>query len=154
MKVEGTYTFKADQSSVWEAMQSPEILAACLTGCESFNEVAPDTYEVVLKVKVAAVSGTYTGRVTIEDRIPPDSYKMVVEGKGRAGTVRGEGTLNFSVADGETLVHVFGDAQVSGIIARVGQRLMGSASKMLMNQFFSCLKSKIEVEQGTAESSD
>ena len=144
MRVEGSYKFKANQSEVWDALLSPEVLESCLTGCEEFEKVGEDTYDVVLKIKVSAVSGTYTGKMSIVDKQPPDSFKMIVEGKGRAGTVRGEGTLSFSESDGETLVSVVGDAQVSGIIARVGQRILGSASRMLMNQFFSCLKSKIE----------
>jgi carbon monoxide dehydrogenase subunit G len=69
---------------------------------------------------------------------------MLLEGKGRGGTVRGEGAFTFTEVNGQTQVDIVGDARVSGVIARVGQRLMGSASKMLMNQFFDCLKSKVE----------
>ena len=69
---------------------------------------------------------------------------MIVEGKGAGGSIRGEGLLNFSDADGGTQVSIVGDARISGIMARVGQRLFGNASKLLMNQFFGCLKSKVD----------
>ena len=69
---------------------------------------------------------------------------MIVEGSGRGGTVKGAGNLKFSESDGLANVQISGDVQVTGVIARVGQRLLGSASRMMMNQFFDCLKSKIE----------
>ena len=144
MKVEGSYTFKADRQKVWECLLSPEVLSSCIPGCESFDAVGNETYDVVMKVGVAAVSGTYTGKVTIMDKNEPECYTMRVQGKGAAGTVGGEGVLTFTEIDGETRIDLVGDARVTGIIARVGQRLMGSASKMMMNQFFERLRLKVE----------
>ena len=69
---------------------------------------------------------------------------MQVQGKGAAGTISGEGVLTFTDTGGDTRVDLTGDARITGIVARVGQRFMGSASKMLMNQFFDCLRSKVE----------
>ena len=145
MKVEGTFTFDEPKSKVWDSLLSPDVLAACIPGCEKFDKVGTDSYEVVMRVGVAAVSGMYTGRVEVVDRIEMVSYKMIVEGRGAGGGVKGEGFLTFEDAEnGGTSVHVVGDARVTGIVARVGQRLMGNASKMLMNQFFECLKSKVD----------
>lgn len=144
MKVEGNFTFDAPRAKVWELLLSPEVLAACIPGCQKLDEIGPDSYEVVMRVGVAAVSGTYTGKVVVADKIDQVSYKMIVEGRGAGGGVKGEGLLSFDDADnGGTLVNVVGDARVTGIVARVGQRLMGNASKMLMNQFFECLQSKV-----------
>ena len=144
LKVEGTYTFKADIQTVWNSLLDPDILSGCLPGCEKFETVGDETYEVVLKVGVSGISGTYTGKVTVADKQYPGSYKMLVEGKGSGGTIRGEGVLSFSGNGNETEIRVVGDAQVSGIVARVGQRLLGGVSKSIMNQFFSCMKAKIE----------
>lgn len=144
MRVEASYTFKADRRKVWDALLSPEVLSSCIPGCESFELVGDETYDIVMKVGVAVVSGTYTGRVTITDKHDLESYTMRVEGKGAAGTVGGEGVLTFTDVDGETRVDLAGDSRVTGIIARVGQRLMGGASKMIMNQFFDCFRAKVE----------
>ena len=144
MKVEGSYTFNADRETVWNALLSPEVLSSCIPGSEEFVSTGPDTYNVAMRIKISAMTGNYTGKVTIQDRVDLQSYTMLVEGKGRGGTVRGEGAFTFSDVNGQTQVNIVGDARVSGVIARVGQRLMGSASKMLMNQFFDCLKSKVE----------
>ena len=123
---------------------SPETLADCIPGCQSFEPMDADTYKVTMRVGVAAVRGNYSGSVTIADRQHLESYKMVVQGRGSGGSVRGEGVLTFADIVGGTQVSVAGDAQVTGVVARVGQRLMGNVSRMLMNQFFNCLKSKIE----------
>ena len=116
----------------------------CIPGCEGFEPVDADTYNVEMRVGVGGVRGNYSGSVTIADRQHLESYRMVVQGRGRGGSVRGEGLLTFADVGESTQVSVEGDAQVTGVVARVGQRLMGNASRMLMNQFFNCLKSKIE----------
>ena len=81
MKVEGSYSIKADRQKVWDSLLSPEVLSGCIPGCESFEPTGDETYDVVMKVGVAAVSGTYTGRITITDKHEPDSYTMHVQGK-------------------------------------------------------------------------
>ncbi len=144
MKVEGKFTFDAPRATVWESLLSQEVLIDCIPGCQECNETGKDAYDVVMRVGVASVSGTYTGKVTIVDRVELESFKMIVEGRGSGGSVKGEGLLSFSDdGNGGTLVSVVGDARVTGIVARVGQRLMGNASKLLMNQFFECLRSKV-----------
>lgn len=143
MKVEGTFLFEADRQKVWDSLLSPDVLSACIPGCQSFKPTGEDSYDVELRVGIAAVSGRYTGKVRLTDKKELESYKMVVEGRGAGGSIRGEGTLSLSEVSGGTQIDLVGDASVSGVMARVGQRLFGNASKMLMNQFFDCLKSKV-----------
>ncbi len=144
MRVEGSYTIKADRETVWRMLLSPELLASCIPGCERLEPVDDDKFEVQLMAGVGPVRASYSSVVTLSDKIQPESYKMVVSGQGSAGTVRGEGVLTLTELSGETQIHVVGEAQVAGTVARVGQRLLGSASKMIMNQFFGCVKEKIE----------
>ena len=144
LKVQGSYAFDADIQTVWDSLLSPDTLADCIPGCESIRPTGDGAYEIALSVRVAALSGAYRGSVSIEDKRHLESYRMVVSGSGRGGTVRGSGDLRFSEADGKTTVEVEGDTQVTGVVARVGQRLLGGASRMMMNQFFDCLKTKIE----------
>ncbi len=144
MKVQGSYTFDADVQTVWDSMLSPETLAECIPGCDRIAPTGDGAYEIELTVRVAAIRGAYKGKVSIEDIDTLRSYTMAVSGSGRGGSVRGSGKLSFSESDGRTTVDVEGDTQVTGVVARVGQRLLGGASRMMMNQFFECLKSKIE----------
>ena len=78
------------------------------------------------------------------DKVRPSSFKMVVDGGGRGGSVRGDGLLRLSYHEGETEIEITGDAQVTRVIARVGQRLLGSIAQILLNQFFNCMKARVE----------
>ena len=144
LRVEGSFTVRADRETVWAALLSSEMLAACIPGCEDLQLLEDDTYEVSLTAGVGPVRAAYRGRIALSDKIEPESFRMLFTGQGSAGSVRGEGALTLVEAGDETEIRVVGDAQVTGAIARVGQRLLGSASKMLMNQFFACAKAKIE----------
>ena len=149
VKVEGSYTFNTDRETVWNALLSPEVLAACIPGSEQCESIGPDTFDISMRIKIAAMTGNYNGRVTVQDKVDLESFTMLVEGKGRGGTVRGEGAFTLSDVNGDTQIDIIGDARVSGVIARVGQRLLGSASKMLMNQFFDRLRDRItEIDDG------
>ena len=144
MKVEGTYHFDVLPGELWDKLLDPAVLSSCIPGAEKFEAVGEGSFDIELRIKVAAITGRYSGKIVLADINHPDSYKMLVQGKGSGGSVKGEVSLNFAEADGGTDLHVVGDVQVTGMIARVGQRLMGSASRMLMGQFFSCLKEKAE----------
>ena len=79
------------------------------------------------------------------DKARPESYRIVIQGRGAGTSVRGEGVLSFSEEEGgETEVTVAGDVYLTGIVARVGQRLLGSTSRMMMDQFFSCISEQVE----------
>jgi carbon monoxide dehydrogenase subunit G len=89
-----------------------------------------------MKVGVAAVKGTFEGKVRLGDKRPPESYRMAVEGSGGPGFVRGEATITLAEIEGGTRVSYSADVQVGGLIAGVGQRMLGGVSKMMTDQFF------------------
>ena len=144
MKIEGAFTFAADVETVWDHMLDPGALSACLPGCEQFDPTGDDSYDVVMRVGVAGISGRYTGKVTVAEKQHAESYRMIVQGRGRGGGIRGEGVLTFAPDGDGTRVTVGGDARVTGVVARVGQRLLGTVSKTLMTQFFACMGEKLE----------
>ena len=143
MEISGSYTFNALPERVWNLLMDPAVLSSCIPGCETFEPSGEDRYTVTLNVGIAAITGTYTGNVHLVDKMPHTSYRLVVEGKGRPGFVKGSSTIALS-ADGErTEVTVTSNVQTGGIIARVGQRLIDGVAKMMMDRFFGCLQSKL-----------
>ena len=92
---------------------------------------------------MSAVKGVYQGKLALLDKKPPEGYTLRVVGSGRPGVVKGEGRLLLTDEDGGTRVTIRGEAQVGGVIAAVGQRLLGAASRMLMEQFFSAMEAEI-----------
>ncbi|MEA2641760.1 MAG: uncharacterized protein QOF51_3154 [Chloroflexota bacterium] len=143
MKIEGRYEFAAPRQQVWEMLISPEALRSCLPGCKRFDETAPDQYAVTMEIGVAAIKGTYQGKAQLAEKDPPYRYKLIVEGAGGPGRVRGEGVLTLEEQGDGTVVTVDGDAQISGLIASVGQRMIGGVARMMMGQFFECLKAQL-----------
>src|SRR5262245_11908540 len=87
MELSGQHRFSAPRARVWRLLRDPTILQQCLPGAENLVEVGPDEYEARMKIGVAAIRGTYQGRVKIQDKDEPNSYRMAVEGKGPAGQI-------------------------------------------------------------------
>jgi carbon monoxide dehydrogenase subunit G len=146
MKVEGTYTFPGQPQQVWDLLLDPESLRTCIPGVESLTETSPDHWDAVMKVGVAAIRGTYKGKVAIVDKEAPTSYTLQVEGSGGPGFVKGEARVTLEPGEDGTLVKVDGDGQVGGMLAGVGQRMLPGVAKMLMNQFFECLMGKANTQ--------
>jgi carbon monoxide dehydrogenase subunit G len=143
VKVEGSYTFDAPRDRVWSVLMNPEALKACVPGLESLNPTGENAYEANLKVGVAAIRGSYKGNISLTELVEPSSYKMQVDGKGGAGFVRGIAEIELVDQGATTLVNVKGDGNVGGTVAGVGQRMLGGVAKMLMGQFFDCLKKQL-----------
>ena len=136
MKIEGTADIPAPREKVWAAFLDPNILAQALPGCEKLEAIGENEYKATMKVGVAAIKGTFEGKVKLSDLEPPNRYRMAVEGSGGPGFVRGEAGMQMSDVDGGTKVSYDADVQVGGLIASVGQRMLGGVTKMMLDQFF------------------
>ena len=136
MKLEGSYDVKAPRQKVWSAFLDPETLRKAIPGCEKLEMIAPDEYKATLKIGVGAVKGTFEGKVRLSDKKPSDSYRLAAEGSGGPGFVRADTLISLSDIEGGTRVSYSADVQVGGLIAGVGQRMLGGVSKMMADQFF------------------
>jgi hypothetical protein len=96
-----------------------------------------------MKAGVGSVKGTFKGNVRLEDIHPPSHYRMIVDGKGGPGFVKGTGEFDLSESDAQTSIVYTGDMQVGGVIASVGQRMIEAAAKMLAAKFFGELEKQI-----------
>jgi carbon monoxide dehydrogenase subunit G len=136
VKIGGSSTLAVPLDRAYEMMQDPEVLAKAMPGCESLERIGPDEYRMKMKLAMASISGAFEGKVRITDQQPPTSFKLVVEGTGKIGFMKGEGLLKLSPAGEGTDVSYEGDVQVGGTIAAVGQRLIDVTAKMMIKRFF------------------
>ena len=143
MDITGSFIFNAPPDRVWALLMDPAVLSSCIPGCQRFEPDGVDRYNVTLTVGLAAITGTYTGTVVLTDMVPRTSYGLVVEGQGRPGFVKGSSAIVLRAEGGTTVVDVSAAVQTGGPIARVGQRLIGSVAKMMLDRFFECLQSKL-----------
>ena len=144
MKLEGTHTILAPRDLVWQRLMNPQVLARGLPGCEKMEQNADGSFGAELKVGIGAIKGAYQGRVEILDPAPPERFRMKVEAKGTGGFVKGEATLSLAENAGGTLITYSGEAQVGGLIASVGQRLIQSAARQSLNQFFQTFAKQVQ----------
>ena len=143
MKLEGSYEVKAPREKVWGAFLDPETLRKAIPGCEKLEMIGPDEYKATLKIGVAAVKGTFEGKVRLSDKKPSDSYRLAAEGSGGPGFVRADTLISLADIDGGTRVSYSADVQVGGLIAGVGQRMLGGVSKMMADQFFTRMSEQL-----------
>ena len=146
MKVRGTHLLPGTPQQVWELLNDPARLAKCLPGCEKLEPAGPDRYKVAIKYALAAFSGNYSGSVELSEKKPPHALRMKLEGKGAPGFMKAEGTLELVEKHGQTEVRYEGDAQVGGLIAAVGQRMMEGAGKKIIQQFFESVAAQLKVQ--------
>ena len=144
MEVTGDHKFAAPRQAVWQALLDPKALQASMPGCEKFEEVGPQSYDLTIKVGIAAIKGTYTGNVKVVDPVENEHYRLVVSGHGKPGSVQGDATLTLSDDGGGTLVKYAGDVKAQGAIARLGSRLLGGAAKLMIGQFMKAMEKQVD----------
>ena len=146
MELASTYTFDAPQEKVWNLLMDTTAIASCVPGCRELRPIGDDRYEAELVVTVAAISGNFEATVALEEKVPPNSYRLVVEGTGRIGFVKGSAQIELESAAPGTVVKVAASAEAGGAVARVGQRLLEGVGRMTMDRFFACMAKKVNRE--------
>lgn len=144
MEITGEYRLPAPRTAAWDALLDPAALQAAIPGCEKLEATGEDAYDITIKVGIAAIKGTYSGSVRVADRAEPDSYRLIVSGSGKPGSVQGDALMTLSDAAGGTLVRYEGDVRAQGAIARLGNRLLGSTAKLMVGQFFKGMEAELK----------
>ena len=136
MKLSGSVTLDAPREKVWAAINNPIILAKCLPGCERLDPDGADRFKVAVSFGIAAISGKYAGSLELAEKKPPHSMRLKMDGKGIPGFVNGKGRMELHAKGKHTQLHYEGEAQVGGLIAAVGQRMIEAAAHKIVAQFF------------------
>jgi hypothetical protein len=142
MKVEGSYIIKAPRELLFQLMVDPEILQRCIPGAQALEATEDGSYKLTLKTGVGSIKGLFTGSIKLDEMREPEHYKMIVDGKGSPGFLKGEGLIDLIEQGDETQVEYAGDVSVGGTIASVGQRMVQSTAKMMAGQFFAAIEAE------------
>lgn len=140
----GEVDLAASQQVVWEKLNDPEVLKACIPGCESLEKTADNELQAVAKIKIGPVSATFRGKVELTDLNPPHGYTISGEGQGGiAGFAKGAAKVDLVPIDSGTRMSYAVEAQVGGKIAQLGARLIDGVAKRMADQFFERFAEKI-----------
>src|SRR3989440_1835510 len=129
MTMTGEVQLAAPREAVWAKLNDPEVLKACIPGCESLEMISDHEFQAVAVNKVGPVKARFKGKVRLTDLDPPNGYKISGEGDGGvAGFAKGGASVTLSDKDGGTLLSYNVEAQIGGKLAQLGQRLVNGAA--------------------------
>ncbi len=138
-----SYSLNLPRQDVWDAIITPEVLAEILPNCKSLEPLGDDEFNANIEIKIGPIKGKFNTKLSLFDIHEPNGYKFKVDGDGVKGAMSGEGEIQLSDHPDGTGFTFMAKGNVSGIIARVGQRLIEASGKKLMDQGFKNLKQKI-----------
>ncbi len=149
MELKGSRVIAADRAKVWERLNDPATLKACIPGCEELTGSAGDGFEAVVKQKVGPVKATFKGKVTLSDVVAGESYRISGEGSGGvAGFAKGGADVTLAdVEDGTELTYL-AEAKVGGKIAQLGNRLIDGFARKMADSFFDNFRAAVERPSG------
>jgi carbon monoxide dehydrogenase subunit G len=143
MDMTGEYRIPAPRQAVWDALNDPEVLKACIPGCESLERVGDEMVATVV-AKIGPVKAKFAGKVRIENPDPPNGYSIVGEGQGGvAGFAKGGADVRLAADGTDTVLTYTAKAQVGGKLAQLGSRLIDGSAKMMAEQFFSAFSERV-----------
>jgi uncharacterized protein len=150
MKIDGTHQLNAKREQVFQKLVDPAVLQRCIPGCERLDVTGENAYSTTMKAGVGSIKGVFTGSVRLEEITPPEHFRMIVDGKGQPGFLKGTGSIDLAEKDGVTVITFAGDVNVGGTLASVGQRMIQGSAKMMATQFFTAIEAEAQTQPDEA----
>ncbi len=145
MQMHGERTINAGRAEVWLALNDPEVLKACIAGCDELEKTSPTSFAATVTQKVGPVKVRFKGVVELSDIVETESYTITGEGKGgAAGFAKGGATVRLEDAGDGTLLVYQAEARVGGKLAQLGSRLIDGFAKKMADEFFTRFQEAVE----------
>ena len=137
MEMTGEQLIPLPQQRVWEALNDPAILKACIPGCESIEKISDTEYKVVMTAAIGPVKAKFNGKLLLADLNPPQSYSIAFEGSGgAAGFGKGAARVSLLPEGSGTRLTYKATASVGGKLAQIGSRLIDGVARKMADDFF------------------
>ena len=137
MEMSSSRVVPASVDATWRALNDPQVLKACIAGCESIDRIADNEYTVAMTARVGPVSAKFSGRIVLSDIVSPTSYTIAFDGQGgAAGFANGNAKVQLSPEGSGTRIDYQASAQVGGKLAQIGSRLVDGAAAKVADDFF------------------
>ena len=144
MEMTGEQLIPASQADTWAALNDPEILKACIPGCESIERSGDNEYTVQMTARVGPVSAKFKGKMALSNIQAPTSYSIAFEGQGGvAGFAKGGAQVSLKDEGDSTRLSYTAKANVGGKLAQIGSRLVDAAASKVAGEFFSAFNEKV-----------
>ena len=137
MEFTGRYLVPAPVETTWAALNDPQILKACIPGCQEMIKTDPTHYDAAATLKIGPVKATFKAKIEMADIDAPRHCTLKGEGQGGvAGFARGEAEVTLTPEEGGTALAYTAKAAIGGKLAQIGQRLIDGAAKQIADDFF------------------
>ncbi|MBS7700475.1 MULTISPECIES: carbon monoxide dehydrogenase subunit G [unclassified Chelatococcus] len=137
MNMSGSNEISAPREAVWTALFNPEVLKACIQGCEALEQVSDNEYTATVTIKIGPVKARFQGKVSIADATAGEQCRLVGEGSGGiAGFAKGSALVKLRDAPGGTVIDYEVESQIGGKLAQLGARMINSAAVRMASDFF------------------
>jgi uncharacterized protein len=144
MQLAGKYVLHAAPPIVWATLMNKDTLARVVPGISRLEQSGDHTFKSTLDIKLGPVSGSFTGNLQLEDLQEPNAFTLKAQQNSKIGNANAAIKINLApVNSGDTEISFNGDVKLSGMLASLGQRVMGGVSNTLTKQFFSNLEKEI-----------
>ncbi|MCW8952284.1 MAG: carbon monoxide dehydrogenase subunit G, partial [Rhodospirillales bacterium] len=144
MDMVGEYRINAPRQTVWEALNDPDTLKACIPGCEELVKESETDFSAKITAKVGAIRAKFGGKVTLSDLDPPNSYRIAGEGQGGvAGFAKGSAVVSLTEDGGATVLRYEAKADIGGKLASVGSRVIQGVGKKMADDFFGVFAERV-----------
>ena len=152
MEMKGEQLIPAPQQAVWNGLNDPEVLKACVPGCESITPTGDNEYQVLMVARVGPVSAKFKGKLTLSDIKPPHSYAIAFEGQGGpAGFAKGGAKVSLGTQGMTTRLAYDVKASVGGKLAQIGSPLIDAAAKKVADDFFRNFNERMSAAEADPE---
>ena len=149
MEMNGSREVPGDVETTWRALNDPEVLKACIPGCESIERISDNEFRVVMTSRVGPVSARFNGRIVLSDVVAPTSYTLSFDGQGgAAGFAKGETRVKLVAQNSGTRIEYTAKAQVGGKLAQIGSRLVDGAAAKVADDFFARFVEHVAAARG------
>jgi len=146
MKLTGKHIVNEVPSKVWEILMDTQMLAKVVPGISSLEKLSDNSFKSTLNIKLGPVSGSFSGNLLLEDIVEQKSFTLKAKQNSKIGNANATIKIELATAgDQQTAIAFDGDAQLSGLLATMGQRIIGGVSQTLTKQFFTNLEKELEL---------
>jgi hypothetical protein len=144
LPIQGEYRIAASRAAVWSALNDPEVLRACIPGCEELRKLSDTEIDARINAALGPVRSVFATRIQITEIDAPAGYTLTGEGKGAAGFGKGSAKVELTEDAGATVLRYSADLRLGGKLAQVGSRLLEGATRQLADQFFDAFAKRLD----------
>ena len=138
----------APRDAVYAALNDPEVLRACIPGCEELIQTSEGDLEAKVVLKVGPVKARFGGTVTLDRSGAPGSFSLQGQGNGgAAGHAKGGAVVRLEERGAQTLLIYDAKAEIGGKLAQLGSRLIQSTARKLAGKFFTAFADQMKSPQ-------